>query len=182
MKKWLPILTLLISINLISAASLSELLNQIDQSTVLFFVVFIVSFSLLFFALNKVFRGNTTTSGIISVALSFMIVYGINQSGLSMENFFFDLGISGSIMDIIYTIAPLLIIAGIIFAIIKLKKDSLLIIGGLLIIASFFIYEKTIAIVIGAILIIIRLFLGKNNGENHKLPGHRVPFWKRQTR
>jgi hypothetical protein len=165
MKKWLSIFVLLVSINLISAASLSELLNGIDQSTILFFGIFIISFMLLFFSLKKIFKGDTTTSGIISIALSFMIVYGINKSGLSMENFFFDLGISGNIMEIVYTIAPLLIIAGIIFTVVKLKKDSLLVIGGLLIIASFFIYEKTISIVIGAILIIVRIFLGKSDGS-----------------
>jgi len=168
MKKWLLVFVLLVSINFISAATLSDLLNSIDQSTVLYFSVFIISFSLFFFALGKFFKDNKLIPGVISVALAFLIVYGINQSGLSMENLFFNLGISGDAMEIIFTIAPFLIAAGIIFVIVKLKKDSLLVVGGLLIAASFFIYEKTISIVIGIILIIIRIFIPKGKWENKK--------------
>jgi len=182
MKKWFSIFILLISINLISAATLSDLLDFIEPSTALYFTVFIISFSVLFFALSKFFKDNKLVPGVVSMAISFMIIYGINKSGLSIENFFFDLGISSEVMNVVYTIAPFLIVAGIIFAIVKLKKNSLLLIGGLLIVASFFIYEQTISLVLGAILIIIRIFLGKNKEDGeHKLPGHSVPFWKRQT-
>jgi hypothetical protein len=168
MKKWFPIFVFLASINLVSAATFSELLSSIDSSAVLYFTIFIVSFSILFFALTKFFKGDRLIPGIISTAIAFFIVYGINQSGLSVENFFFDLGISGDIMDTIYTIAPFLILAGIIFMIVSFKKDSLVIIGAFFIVISFFIEEKTIFMILGIILVAVRFFIPKGKWERKK--------------
>jgi len=163
---------LLATMNFASSQGLSELLNGIDESTILLFAVFIIAFSLLFFSLNKVFKKeNTTMSGIISIVIAFMIVYGISKSGFSMQDSLINIGIPSSVLGIL---VPLIIIAGIIFLIIKLKENSLLAIGGLFIVASFFVYAKLIFIAIGAILIIIRIFLllrKKGGKENAWGPG-----------
>ena len=157
-KELLSFFILLVSVSFASAAGLSDVLNGIDESTIILFAVFIVSFSLLFFSLNKVFkRENTTTSGIISVVISFLIVYGINRSGFSIQNSLYGFGISQEVLGIAI---PIIAIAGAIFLIIKFKRDSLYIIGGLLIFVSFFVYAQTLLLTIGIILIVIRLFLG----------------------
>lgn len=160
---------LLTGISFVSAQGLSELLNSIDQSTILLFAVFIISFSLLFFALNKVFKKeNTTISGIISVAISLLIIYGINKSGFDVQGSLQGIGISAQALGIII---PLVIAAGIIFLIIKLKKkkDILLILGVLSILLSFFVYEKILLITVGVVMIIIRVALdsGILRGESH---------------
>ncbi len=157
MKKGLSLIFLLLAtIGFASSQGLSDLLNGIDESTIILFAVFIIAFALLFFALNKVFKGNTSVSGIISVAISILIVYGINKSGFNIQDSLSDIGISAEALGIIL---PIVIIAGTIFLIIKFKKDSLLILGGLFIVGSFFVYAKTLLIILGIIMIAIRIFL-----------------------
>jgi len=167
MKKSILLVFLLFSaIRFVSAQGLGELLNNIDQSTILLFAIFILSFSLLFFALNKAFKKqNTAISGIISVVIAFLIVYGINKSGFNVEGSLSNIGISAEALGVI---VPIIIVAGIIFLIIRLAKDSLLVLGGLFILASFFVYAKLILIVIGAGLIVARMFIKKGVWERKK--------------
>ncbi len=159
---------LIIAINFVSSqGTLNELLDSIDQSTVIFLALFLISFSLLFFSLNKVFKKqNTAISGVISAALSFLLVYWVNKSGFDVEGSLSDIGITSNVL---YTLLPIVIVAGIVYLIIKLKRDSLLAIGGLLILISFFVYAKTLLITGGIILIIIRIFL------EVKFPDRRIP-------
>jgi membrane-associated HD superfamily phosphohydrolase len=145
-----------------SAASLSELLNQIDEATLVLFAIFLIVFVLLFFSLKRVFRGDTTTSGIISVMLSLLITYGVNKTGLDIQGLFSNIGISGEILS---TILPIVILGGIVFLIIFLAKNSLLVIGGVLILLSNFVYASTLLIVIGIILIVIRFFIKRGVWE-----------------
>lgn len=57
------------------------------------------------------------------------------------------------------TIIPIVIIAGVIFVVIKLKGGSLFVFGCALIVLSFFVYEKTLLIVVGIILLFVGLIL-----------------------
>jgi hypothetical protein len=171
MKKGLLAFVIFLSLAIIGFVSaqnsLSDLLNGIDESTVLFFAIFLIVFSLLFFSLNRVFKKeNTTVSGIISLALAFLVVYGVSKSSFDVGDFFSGIGISG---DVLGVVLPIVIIAGIIFLIIKLKKNSLLAIGGLLILLSFFVYAKLLLIVVGVILIVVRFFIPKRKGETNPL-------------
>jgi hypothetical protein len=152
----------LAAISFVNAASLSDLLNQIDEETLVLFAIFLVVFVLLFFSLKKVFRGDTTTSGIISVMLALLITYGINKTGFDIQGLFFNIGISG---DILSTALPIVIVIGIAFLVIFLAKNSLLAIGGLLILLSFFVYAQTLLIVIGVILIVVRFLIPKGKWE-----------------
>ncbi len=154
-------LFLLVSISFASAASLSDLLNQIDESALILFAVFIIAFAVLFFSLNRVFKGNNTTSGIVSVALALLITYGVNKTGLDFGGFFLNVGISE---EILATALPIVILAGIVLMVIKLAKNSLLVIGGLLILASFFVYSQITLIVIGIILIVLRFTVFVKSG------------------
>ncbi len=143
-------------LNFVSAQGISDFLNEIDQSTVILYAVFIISFSLLFFSLSKMFKDNKSTAGIISGILAFLLTYWVNKSEIDIEGFFFDIGISESAF---FLIISLLIIGGIIFTIIKLKKNSLFVFGGLMILLSFFVYEKLILITLGIILLIVGFVL-----------------------
>ena len=164
-KSWLfalsAIFLLLISFNFVSSQSLSELLNELDQSTILLFAIFIIAFLIVFFALNKVFKKeNTAISGIISVVLAFLITFGISRTGFDLEYSLLSIGVSSEVLGIII---PLIIVGGIIFLIIKLRRDSLLVIGGLFLFAGILglVYAYLVFIVIGAILIIVRIFIPK---------------------
>jgi O-antigen ligase len=108
------------------------------------------------------FKGDTTTSGIISVMSSLLITYGVNKMEFDIRGLIFNLGISQGTLS---TILPIVIVAGIIFLIIKLAKNSLLAIGGLFILLSFFVYAKTLLIVIGVVFIGVRMFIPKGKWE-----------------
>jgi hypothetical protein len=179
-KELLSVFILLVSVGFVSSQGLSDILNSIDETTLILFAVFIVSFTLLFFALNRVFRKeNTTTSGIISVVISFLIVYGLSKSGFSIQNSLYGFGISQEVLGIVI---PLIIVAGIIFLIVKLKVNSLLAIGGLLILTLLSpFYAKTLFTVVGVILVIIWLFLKLRKGGggtgSGKAPGNYSKPW-----
>jgi hypothetical protein len=160
---------LVLSISFTSAAGITDILNSIDESTLMFFSIFIISFSFLFFALNKFFKDKPAFAGVIASVLAFLIVYWISRSEFNVSDFFYSLGLSGESVTLLITI---IIVAGIIFTIVKLHADSLLVLGGLFIVASFFVYEKEVLIIIGAVLVIIRiaisLFTSKEKKEAKK--------------
>jgi len=168
MKKWFSVLMILFSINLISAASLSDLLNELDESAIVLFAIFLICFSFIFFALSKFFKDNKVFPAIISMSISLLIIYGINKSGLDLENIFSNIGVSGSAMEAVYTIAPFVVIAGIIFAIVKFAKESLIIVGGFFLVLGFLIEEGTIFLILGIILIIVRFFIPKDKWKMKK--------------
>jgi hypothetical protein len=153
---------LLTMISFASASGLSDILNQIDETTLVLFAIFMVAFVLLFFSLKKVFRGDTTTSGIISVMLALLITYGVNKTGFDVQGLLLNIGVSGEILS---TLIPIVIVAGIVFLVIFLAKNSLLVIGGLLILSSIFLYAKTLLIVVGVVLIVVRFLIPKGKWE-----------------
>jgi len=161
------ILLLLISTSLVKADNLSDILSSLDESMVIYFSIFILAFILCFFALNKFFKDNKAFAGIIAAVLAFLIVYGINKTGFSVGDFFIDLGVPTETLSLIVGI---IVLGGVIFLIIKLKENSLFVIGGLLLVGSLFVYAKAILVVIGIALILLRLFIfkGKKNGDSSK--------------
>jgi hypothetical protein len=146
-------------INLASAEGISDILNNIDQATMILYAVFIISFCVLFFSLSKtIFKepNSKVFAAVISAAVSILIVYGLNKMEFDFSGYFFDLGVSE---EMLLTIIPIIIVGGIIFVIFKFAKDSLFIVGGLAIALGFFVEEKVLLFVIGGILIITRLFI-----------------------
>ncbi len=168
MKKGVLFIFLLFAmISFVSAqGDLSELLGSIDQASMIIYALFIIFFSILFFSLSKtMFKEDRAVAGILAAVISLLIVYGINKSGFDIEDIFYDIGISE---EALFIIIPIIIIAGVIFTIVKLKKNSLFVIGGLLIVASIFVYEKTVLLVIGSILILARMFIPKKKWNMKK--------------
>ncbi len=150
------ILTILLT-NIISAAkfSLSEITDQIDSNTLILLLTFAISFILLFFLLNHLIKSNNTAPAILALVFSSGITYWINQVEI-VGDWFFDLGFQE---ETLYILIPIIALAFIIFLIAKLKKNSLLVFGGLLLLASLFVESKEITIALGAFLLVIWLFL-----------------------
>lgn len=170
----LSFLFLIAMINFVSAQmGLSDLLSSIDEATLILYAVFIISFSLLFFSLGKLFKENRAIAGIVSGAIALVITYTVNKTGFDISGFFIDLGISE---DILLMIVPIIIIAGIIFMIIKFKLNSLVIIGGFFIVFGIFVYGVVLFIIVGIILIIARIVIGYLLNRN-KSPPTRAGDW-----
>ena len=159
-----------------AAFSLSDALGDIQEGTLLILLVFVISFALLFLALNRAFKDNVPIAAVISFALSFGITYWVNKSGFDLSGWVYDIGISSEILSILI---PILAIALAIFLIAKLKRNSLFVFGGFLLASSLFVYEKAIVIVLGIILILFRLFIGRGKWERRRYPWERpFDFWR----
>ena len=144
-----------------AAMSFSDVLDSIDSSLILLSSIFIISFLIFNFSLSKIFKEQKSIATVISAVLSFLIIYGVNSFGWDIEGFFFDIGISE---DALLAAVPLILLAGLIFLIVKLpkgkKKNILYIIGGFLVALGLFIFKEAAEIlVIGVVLIVIRLIL-----------------------
>lgn len=154
-----------IFLNFTSAAfggnfSLSSFLDNIDSSTMVLGILFIVFLALLQFSLSKFFKNkegqvNKPVVTVLSLALSLGAIYGINKMNIDVEDFFYSMGIS---QDLMSTVLPFVIIAAIIFLFWKLKSITILLLGLLFIfLGAFDIAEQDPSYTIGGILIIIWL-------------------------
>ena len=155
----------LMAMNFVSAAfhyggySLSDLLNTFDSSTVILTSIFLIAFILIFWPLSKFFRENPILAGIISFAMSFLLIFEINRRGLDFTGFFYSIGISGGIL---YTIAPIILLVGLIFSGFKYGWGiTLTSVGGFFIAISFtdIIYSKLSAVTLGIIFFVIGILL-----------------------
>ncbi|MEK6945254.1 MAG: hypothetical protein AABW63_00490 [Nanoarchaeota archaeon] len=157
--------------------NLSDMLNNIDSSTIVLGAIFIICFALLFFIFSKVFsrkdrygmvEPNTNIATVISLCISLLIVYGLNKTGIDFSDTFSGLGFSS---DTLYIIGLLVFIAGAIFLGIKTKWNLLIILGGLFIILSFLkvVYESELMFIIGVILILV--YFGIKMSKNKKNKG-----------
>lgn len=138
---------------------INDFLYSIDANTMLLGLLFVIFFAFVQFALSKTLR-DRTSSGIISFCVSLLAVYGINRTNLNVAGLFSNIGLTE---NLIYTVVPIIIIAGLIFMIWKLKLPlTLILIGALLIIASLIpnlIYEKGIVMIVGIVLLMVGLYL-----------------------
>ncbi len=162
--------------------SITDFIDNIGPDNLVFIASFIVFFALLFYALGKFFKDsygypNKPVVGTIALAVSFIISYfGIYRSGFDLENFFYRVGVSFDLTPILLLIISLFVIWIIWFlgrrkefgrTTFSLKRG----LGGLFILLgalTIFLaaltdifYEKTMAIIIGWVLIIIGFLLLK---------------------
>lgn len=168
----------LFSINFVTASfhyggySLSDLLNTFDSSTVILLSIFAIAFILIFWPLSKFFRESPLLAGIISFAISFLLIFEINRRGYNFAGFFYNIGISEGILSVI---VPLILLVGLIYiSYSKYEKRfrfhrAFLISGGLFIAISLtpIIYEKETTFILGFILSGIGIWLwrrGKRGG------------------
>lgn len=146
-----------------SSFSLSDFFNTIQPSTLILGVIFIICFAFVNFALGKFFKDaqgnpNRAIAGIVSLAVSLLIVYWVNRSG-----FYFDFAYNGGIgisLGALWTIGS--IAFPILFIIIGMKYGwgmPIMLSGILLIITSALSYQAYIGGIIGVILIIFGGYL-----------------------
>jgi len=145
----------------------TDFLYNIDPNAMTLGVLFIVLFAILFFSLSRIFKDkygypNKTIATIVALALSVLCVYWVNRTGFDTTDLFYSIGFSE---EILYIIAPLIILAGLIFIFTRFKEKrfgkTLLILGGLLLVLSFtdLIYEKEFLTIISIIMIVVGLWL-----------------------
>ncbi len=151
-----------------SSFSIGNLLDNIDPSTMILGALFIIFFFILNLTFGKFFKdseGNPSKgTWIPALATTSLIIYGLNKTNFDFEELFYNIGFSE---DILTTILPLILLAGIIFLIWKFTFGIVsMTCGGLLILISFtnLIYEKGITLVLGIILLGIGIYI------NHKWP------------
>lgn len=161
----LTILTSVLSLKFVSAQySLIDSLYFLNPDNVYIALSFIISFAIIFFATSRsIFRQNKSIAAVISLAISFGIVYYLFVTGYDIRGWFSFTGISD---EILYNSLIIAIIALFIFFIIKFGflrglGFLLLIISGLFLIGALtgLMYERGLALIIGAIMLIISIFL-----------------------
>jgi hypothetical protein len=172
MKKGLIlILASVLSVNMILAQGFGDfsfggLFSYFNVPMYLTALLFVTIFAVVYFILGKSpFRDNAAVCWIISLCASAFAIYGIESSGFSIENLIYGLGIpSGLLPTLLWMVA--LVVA--IFLLKKFGFRNLIavifaLLGALLIILSLLgvLYEQGAGLVIGAILLVIGLFLHK---------------------
>ncbi|MEK6906513.1 MAG: hypothetical protein AABW81_02735 [Nanoarchaeota archaeon] len=139
--------------------SLSEILDSIDSSTMILGALFILIFAFTNYILSKTLIGrdgksNSAISGVMSLSISLLAVYGINKIGLDYESLLSSIGISS---DFLYVALPVILLIGAIYLLVRLRSLGLLIIGVVFIGAGLtdLVYEKTTVLIMGIVILII---------------------------
>jgi hypothetical protein len=152
---------------------LIEGLSAIDPNTMILGLLFVIFYVLIKLVLGRSLKDNPS-SGIIAFCVSLLAVYGISRTSFDLSGFFYNnIGLNENTL---YTILPIIIIAGLIFIFATLKiRNALTLLGVLFIIASFFVYRKTFFLIIGIILLILGIILMINNSrKNYRAVRHRI--------
>lgn len=133
-----------------------DIFSSIDPNTMVLGLLFVIFFVLIRFALGRSLKDRVSSS-VIAFCVSLLIVYGIGRTDFDISGMFYGIGITE---EILYTIVPFIILAGLIFMIWKLKLSRTFILTGIfLIVAGFFSYEKTIVMIIGIALFALGIFI-----------------------
>jgi hypothetical protein len=141
--------------------SVGDFLNEIEPSTLILPLLFIIFFTLINFSLSKVFKGNKAVSGVAAFSVALLLVYWINRMNIDVESFFYTLGISS---DVLLIIIPLFLIGGAIYLRSKFGLSTTMIVFGVLFLLGSLtgiVYETGILAVLGIILLIIGLIMKK---------------------
>lgn len=142
-------------------------LNNLGSDFILLGLLFVIFFALINLALSKSMKDKRTGS-IIAVCVSLLIVYGISKANWDISRTVGNIGIGN---NIIYTVLPLIIIAGLIFMVIKLKIAlSLILVGTVLVILSFSDYKKGTLMAIGIIFIIAGIIIWITSKKKQGIP------------
>ena len=70
--------------------SLGNILNSVDESTIVLGLAFVIIFAMVNFAMSKFFRENKGVAGAISIAVSLLAIWGLNRSGFGYTNLFYN--------------------------------------------------------------------------------------------
>ena len=143
--------------------SIGSILNGIDDSTIVLGLIFLISFVLINFSLAKFFKGNKSVAGVIAFAVSLLIIWGLNSSGLGYTNIFYNIFFFIP-SNAIQTLWPLIFLGAAVILTVRYglwRGIGVLFIGSgsLVVLLSFtnLVYETSGGLGFGALLIIIGL-------------------------
>jgi hypothetical protein len=162
-----------------------DMLYSIDPNTMLLGLLFIIFFVFIQYALSRAMR-DKNTSTIIAFCIALLAVYGINRTNFDISGIFYGIGLNE---EIIYTIIPWIILGLAFLGSFSKNKETgkrrfrlcrlIMIIGALIVLLSFFAYEKTVLMIIGIILFVIGLIFclkKKGTGRNNDLIREAIRF------
>src|SRR3989339_19673 len=143
----------------------------------LFLSIFLIHFinaSYNTFSLRRYFK-NDSWAGIGAFCVSFLIIYLLNKSGFDFNGLFFSFGFSENLL---YSILPIIFLIGFIIFIWYFSFSALFLSSSLILfiltIFTNFIYEKGAALVFGAILFLIGVWLWNKGNKGNTV---RVNNW-----
>jgi hypothetical protein len=141
------------------------MLYNIDANFIVLTLLFVIFFVIIQFALSKSLKDKTSAS-IIALCASLLAIYGIYRGGFDLSGIFNNVGISE---EIIYTVLPLVILAGLIYLFWKVRLGVVLgILGFIFIAGSRFVYEKATVLIVGIIVLVIGIFLMINKARRDR--------------
>ncbi len=136
--------------------------SGISPEVIILGLLFVIFFALIQLFLSRSLKDRNSAS-VIAFCVSLLSVYGISRTGFNVSSLFYNLGINintNTIQGIMYSLLPILIIAGLVFIFWKVKARVIFVLIGLiLMVASRFVYEKTIVLVLGIIFLLIGIVL-----------------------
>src|SRR3989344_2770261 len=142
MKREFPLFAFLflILINFASAVvSIIDIFDSINSESLVLVLVFGISFVILFLALGRIIKDNKIIPPILSLLLAFAATYGVYKMDFDFNDWFYEIGIS---QETLFVILPILVLAFVVFLFTIMKQKALIVLGSIIIILSFFIYEK----------------------------------------
>jgi predicted branched-subunit amino acid permease len=131
-------------------------LSNIDPSTIILALLFIIFFVFIQLVLSRSLKDKNSAS-IIALCVALLAVYGISKTGFDISEFSYNLGITD---NIIYDIIPFIVLGGLIFLFWKVRMRFIMVFLGLgLMIGSFFAYEQKWVLIAGIVFLVIGLWL-----------------------
>ena len=174
-KRGLFLFIIILSISFVSAQStLGDILEAFGGENLLLFGAFIISFVLINFILGRLpffikdkYTGERSkvVPAVTALIISLFIVYGMNRFNFDLSNFFFNIGLSAELLEVLIIFV---ILGGLGLLFWKFKTKVFLFLGIILVIIPIFtdwVYKKDTVFIIGLGLIglyfLIRIFSKK---------------------
>lgn len=134
------------------------LFDSLNIDLIALAMAFLMVFAMCMFSLKKFFKSDRTTAAILSIGISFFVIYGLVRSNFSVGTVFFSLGISENAF---YTMLPWIVIGLMILIFLLFGFCALLAItGGVFFAVGFFklVYQWELSVVLGIIFLILDFF------------------------
>ncbi len=157
--------------------SLGNLFDSFDSSTITYVLLFLIFLTIIHLSLSKsrLFRNpngqpNTAASGVVSFAISALIVYYLYRNGYDFSSLLSGLGFQGNLLSLLMIILFAILAMVIIW---MFKIPGFFGIAGLFFIIAPFtglIYERFTSVVIGIISLVLAVLISKFDRKKREFP------------